>query len=153
MLRNVFRSVRKAFITAHCNWGSFTYLGRILAGCYWFCILIWISTYTANLAAFLTVKNAESPVKNLEDIAKSDYQVGVLRSSSVSEAFRTSQYEIHQIIWQRIISGDNLPKNRSEGIQWVRDREKFVFISGGPSLRYYVNQPPCDLKLGNKLCF
>ena len=97
--------------------------------------------------------SAESPVKNLEDIAKSDYQVGVLRSSSVSEAFRTSQYEIHQIIWQRIISGDNLPKNRSEGIQWVRDREKFVFISGGPSLRYYVNQQPCDLKLGNKMCF
>ena len=65
-------------------------LGRILTGCYWFCILIWISTYIANLAAFFTVKNAEYPINSLADLAKSTYEVGVLDSSSVYEAFKES---------------------------------------------------------------
>ncbi|XP_078383275.1 glutamate receptor ionotropic, kainate 2-like isoform X2 [Oculina patagonica] len=119
--------------------------GRILTGCYWFCILISVSTYTANLAAFFTVKNAELPINNLEDIVKSSYQVGVVESSSTYEAFKTSQYETYKKIWHRIQTEGTIVESASQGIQWVRDREEFVFIIDGPTLRYAANQPPCDL--------
>ena len=120
-------------------------LGRILTGCYWFCILIWISTYTANLAAFFTVKNAEYPINSLTDLAKSTYGVGVLDSSSVYEAFKESPLETQQKIWYRMKAAGNFPQSTSQGAQWVREREKFVFINDGPALRHLANQPPCDL--------
>jgi len=123
-------------------------LGRILAGCYWFCILIWVSTYTANLAAFFTVKNAEHPINNLEDIVKSSYKVAVLDSSSTSEFFETSQYETYKKIWHRIESENTLAKSVEEGVKWVREREKHVFITDGPFLRLLANQPPCDVSVG-----
>ena len=127
-------------------------LGRILAGCYWFCILIWVSTYTANLAAFFTVKNTEHPIQNLEELAKSTYQVGILRSSSLSDAFETSQYETHQKLWQRMRTGNTFVESTSQGIQWVRERENFVFIHDGPAHKYTSNQPPCDLTTGSLGC-
>ena len=124
------------------------YKGRILAGCYWFCILIWVSTYTANLAAFFTVKNAEHPINNLEDIVKTSYQVGVLDSSSTSAFFQSSKYETHQKIWQRMERDGTLVKNVDEGVKFVREKDQFVFISDGPMLQHLSNQPPCDLKIG-----
>ena len=123
--------------------------GRILAGCYWFCILISISTYTANLAAFFTVKNAEQPIHNLEDIVKSSYQVGVVESSSTYEAFKTSQYETHRKIWHRMQSAGTMAQSTSEGIQWVRERKDYLFITDGPIVRQAANEPPCELTTGN----
>ena len=120
-------------------------VGRILTGCYWFCILIWVSTYTANLAAFLTVKNAASPITNLEDIAKTSHHVGVIGSSSTQESFKNSQYEPHQKIWQRMKADQSFVKNTSQGVQWVREKGSFVFINDGPINQHIVNQRPCDL--------
>jgi ionotropic glutamate receptor len=37
---------------------------RMVAGLWWFFTLIMISSYTANLAAFLTVERMESPIGN-----------------------------------------------------------------------------------------
>ncbi|PFX27300.1 Glutamate receptor 4 [Stylophora pistillata] len=119
--------------------------GRILAGCYWFTILISVSTYTANLAAFFTVKNAESPINNLKDIVKSSYQVGVVQSSSTYEAFRRSKYDTYQTIWNRIKAADDVIKSYEQAAQLVREREEYVFIADGPGLRHVANQPPCDL--------
>ena len=119
--------------------------GRILTGCYWFCILIWVSTYTANLAAFLTVKNAAHPIKNLEDIVKTSHQVGVISSSSTQASFKNSQYEPHKKIWQRMKADQSFVHNTSQGVQWVREKESFVFINDGPINQHIANQRPCDL--------
>lgn len=81
---------------------------------------------------------------------KSSYHVGVLESSSTYEAFKTSQYEIYRKIWHRIQTGDTVVQSISEGIQWVRDRQEFIFINDGPTLRYAANQPPCDLTVGKQ---
>ena len=79
---------------------------------------------------------------------KSSYQVGVVESASTYEAFKTSQFETDIKIWYRIQREGTIVQSVSEGIQWVRDRQKFVFINDGPTLRYTANQPPCDLAVG-----
>ncbi len=43
---------------------------RIVGGIWWFFTLIIISSYTANLAAFLTVERQITPIENAEDLAK-----------------------------------------------------------------------------------
>ncbi len=43
---------------------------RLVAGIWWFFTLILISSYTANLAAFLTVERMVSPIESADDLAK-----------------------------------------------------------------------------------
>ena len=123
-------------------------VGRILTGCYWFCILVWVSTYTANLAAFLTVKNAAHPIKSLEDLAQTSHHVGVIASTSTQESFKTTQYEPHVKIWQRMKAEQTFVQNTADGIQQVRERPSFVFVNDGPILEYITNHRPCDLMTG-----
>lgn len=41
---------------------------RIVASTWWFFTLIMVSSYTANLAAFLVIENLDSPIKSAEDL-------------------------------------------------------------------------------------
>ena len=62
---------------------------RIVGGIWWFFTLIIISSYTANLAAFLTVERMESPIESAEDLAKqTKIKYGCLESGSTRAFFR-----------------------------------------------------------------
>ena len=64
---------------------------RMIAAMWWFFTLIMISSYTANLAAFLTVERMESPVESAEDLAKqTKIKYGCLESGSTRAFFRVS---------------------------------------------------------------
>ena len=117
-----------------------------MTGCYWFCILILVSMYTANLAAFFTVKNARQTIRDLDDLADSSYQPVVLNSSSTYETLKKSDLETHRRVWNRIKEG-GMVSTTSLGIQMVREKEAFAFISEGTILQYAANQQPCDLTI------
>ena len=69
--------------------------GRIVGGVWWFFTLIIISSYTANLAAFLTVERMVSPIESAEDLAKqTEIAYGTLDSGSTKEFFRVSVVRI-----------------------------------------------------------
>ena len=58
---------------------------------WWFFTLIMISSYTANLAAFLTVERMESPIESAEDLAKqTKIRYGCVESGSTGAFFRVS---------------------------------------------------------------
>lgn len=62
---------------------------RIVGGIWWFFTLIIISSYTANLAAFLTVERMINPIENAEDLAsQTDIAYGTLDSGSTMTFFR-----------------------------------------------------------------
>ena len=128
--------------------------GRILAGCYWFCILVWVSTYTANLAAFFTVKNSKTPINSLEDAANSaDYQISVLHSSSTYSYFRSAEYELHSRIWHKMQANKAFPNSLETAVEWVRTKENYIFIIDAPYLKYISKKKPCDLFVGKfKVC-
>lgn len=66
--------------------------GRIVGGVWWFFTLIIISSYTANLAAFLTVERMVSPIESAEDLAKqTEIAYGTLDSGSTKEFFRVRE--------------------------------------------------------------
>ena len=64
---------------------------RIVGGMWWFFTLIIISSYTANLAAFLTVERMITPIENAEDLAKqTTILYGTIAGGSTMTFFRVS---------------------------------------------------------------
>ena len=62
---------------------------RIVGGIWWFFTLIIISSYTANLAAFLTVERMASPIESAQDLAEQrEISYGTLQSGSTLTFFR-----------------------------------------------------------------
>ena len=63
----------------------------MIAALWWFFTLIMISSYTANLAAFLTVERMESPIESAEDLARQQkIKYGSVQGGSTSAFFRVS---------------------------------------------------------------
>lgn len=62
---------------------------RLAAAIWWFFALIVISSYTANLAAFLTKEQMEESIGNVEDLAKeSKIKYGLLTGGSTETFFK-----------------------------------------------------------------
>ena len=62
---------------------------RLVAGIWWFFTLIMISSYTANLAAFLTVERMVSPIESAEDLAaQTKIKYGSMYGGSTWNFFR-----------------------------------------------------------------
>lgn len=62
---------------------------RMLASMWWFFTLIMISSYTANLAAFLTAEKMDAPIKSVEDLAgQTKIKYGAVDSGATVAFFR-----------------------------------------------------------------
>ena len=62
---------------------------RIVGGMWWFFTLIIISSYTANLAAFLTVERMVSPIESAEDLSQqTKILYGTIHGGSTYTFFR-----------------------------------------------------------------
>ena len=60
---------------------------------WWLFILVVTSSYTANLAAFLTVERMESPIESAEDLARQQkIKYGAVQGGSTSAFFRVSVF-------------------------------------------------------------
>lgn len=74
---------------------------RIVSGIWWFFTLIMISSYTANLAAFLTVERMITPIENAEDLAsQTEISYGTLDSGTTMTFFRDSLIETYKKMWR-----------------------------------------------------
>ena len=63
--------------------------GRIVGGVWSFFARIIVSSYTANLAAFLTVERTITPIENVEDLAaQTKITYGMLEGGSTMTFFK-----------------------------------------------------------------
>ncbi|XP_043218998.1 glutamate receptor ionotropic, kainate 2-like isoform X2 [Amphibalanus amphitrite] len=70
---------------------------RMVAAWWWVFTLIMISSYTANLAAFLTAGRMETPIKSAEDLAKqTTIKYGAKKTGSTKYFFRDSSKELYR---------------------------------------------------------
>lgn len=80
-----------AFMQQGCDISPRSISGRIVGSVWWFFTLILISSYTANLAAFLTVERMVTPINSPEDLAsQTEVQYGTLIHGSTWDFFRVS---------------------------------------------------------------
>lgn len=94
---------------------------------WWFFTLILISSYTANLAAFLTVERMVTPINSPEDLAsQTEVQYGTLLHGSTWDFFRvTFDRLIDKLHFERISSYRNhrFQSTRKCGTTWIRSRK------------------------------
>ncbi|KAI8421537.1 hypothetical protein MSG28_009573 [Choristoneura fumiferana] len=101
--------------------------GRLLAATWWLFGFIIIASYTANLAAFLTVSRLDTPIESLDDLSKQyKIQYAPLNGSAAMTYFeRMAHIEVRD------------SKSSSEGFAWLGD---------ATDIRYHV-LTSCDLQM------
>ncbi|KAH9421933.1 Glutamate receptor 2 [Dermatophagoides pteronyssinus] len=126
--------------------------GRIVGSVWWFFTLILLSTYTANLAAFLTVERMVTPINSADDLVKqTEIEYGVLADSSSMEFFRRSKIAVHQRMWEFMKSRPHVfVDSYEDGIRRVRESKgKYAFLIESTKNDYVNERKPCDtMKVG-----
>ncbi|XP_060072907.1 glutamate receptor ionotropic, kainate 2-like [Ylistrum balloti] len=119
---------------------------RIVGGTWWFFTLIIISSYTANLAAFLTVERMDSPIESAEDLAKqTEISYGTLEGGSTMTFFKDSNIELYQKMWNSMNNKEPrvFTNSMEEGIRRTMD-ENYAFFMESTSIEY-ITQRNCKL--------
>ncbi|XP_064610176.1 glutamate receptor-like [Liolophura sinensis] len=145
-----------AFMQQGCEISPRSISGRIVGSVWWFFTLIVISSYTANLAAFLTVERMSSPIESAEDLAKqTEIQYGIVKSGSTYDFFRHSKIALYQKMFAYMTSQNPsvFVSSEAEGVQKVKDSEgKYAFLLESTTNDYYNQRQPCDtIKVGSNL--
>uniref|UniRef100_A0A8C6K954 Glutamate receptor n=1 Tax=Nothobranchius furzeri TaxID=105023 RepID=A0A8C6K954_NOTFU len=119
---------------------------RIIGGIWWFFTLIIISSYTANLAAFLTVERMDSPVDSADDIAKqTKIEYGVVKDGATMAFFKKSKVSTFEKMWAFMSSRPrtSLVKSIEDGIQRVL-KSDYALITESTTIDY-VTRRNCNL--------
>ncbi|KAJ8317822.1 hypothetical protein KUTeg_004626 [Tegillarca granosa] len=106
--------------------------GRIIGGTWWFAVLIVISSYTANLAAFLTIEKMVTAIESADDLAKqTEISYGTLDSGSTQDFFKHSNVPTYQTMWNFMSTSHPsvFAKSVEEGVARVRSSKgKYAFL-------------------------
>ncbi|TDG48138.1 hypothetical protein AWZ03_005555 [Drosophila navojoa] len=141
-----------AFMQQGCDLSPRSVSGRIAAASWFFFTLILISSYTANLAAFLTVERMVTPINSPEDLAmQTEVQYGTLLHGSTWDFFRRSPIGLHNKMWEYMNSRKHVFVNTyDEGIRRVRNSKgKYALLVESPKNEYVNAREPCDtMKVG-----
>ncbi|XP_043784951.1 glutamate receptor ionotropic, kainate 2-like isoform X2 [Apis laboriosa] len=119
---------------------------RIVGGIWWFFTLIIISSYTANLAAFLTVERMITPIENAADLAEqTQISYGTLEGGSTMTFFRDSKIGIYKKMWEFMESKSPsvFVKSYEDGVKRVLEGD-YAFLMESTMLDYAV-QRDCNL--------
>ncbi|XP_053396125.1 glutamate receptor ionotropic, kainate 2-like isoform X3 [Mercenaria mercenaria] len=119
---------------------------RFVASIWYLFTLILVSSYTANLAAFLTKSRMVGPITNAEDLSlQTDIKYGTLASGSTRDFFKNSNMSTYKRMNAYMnANGDRvLVKGNTEGFEKVKS-ENYAFLAESTSIDYQV-QRNCDL--------
>ncbi|XP_028402601.1 glutamate receptor 2-like [Dendronephthya gigantea] len=122
--------------------------GRLLAASFWFFVLLMISTYTANLAAFFTNKKPKNAISNLEDLSKQNkVKYGVLKGGQIH---RFLEQNSNDTVYKKMILHMKKENSFATGADSAVKRARkggFAYITEEPILEYYNSRSPCDTML------
>ena len=120
---------------------------RTIAAIWYFFTLIMISSYTANLAAFLTVEKVVYPIENAEGLAgQTQIEYGCLKSGSTKAFFSESNIPVYKRMWQFMQSRPHVfTKSNAEGIARVKKSNgNYAYLMESASIEYVIERD-CNL--------
>ncbi|XP_078023230.1 glutamate receptor ionotropic, kainate 4 isoform X4 [Epinephelus lanceolatus] len=112
----------------------------------WAFTLIIISSYTANLAAFLTVQRMEVPIESVDDLAdQTAIEYGTMHGGSTMTFFQNSRYQTYQRMWNFMHSKQPsvFVKSTEEGIARVLNSNYAYLLES--TMNEYYRQRNCNL--------
>ncbi|XP_059617774.1 uncharacterized protein LOC132262512 [Phlebotomus argentipes] len=125
---------------------------RAIVSIWWFFTLIMVSSYTANLAAFLTVESLSPTIGSAEDLAGANGAIkyGAKRGGSTFNFFKDAEYETYQKMYEYMNDNpDMLTSSNPEGLSRVKN-ENYAFLMESTSIEY-ITERDCDVTMVNGL--
>ncbi|XP_055383679.1 glutamate receptor ionotropic, kainate 2-like [Condylostylus longicornis] len=119
---------------------------RTVASIWWFFTLIMVSSYTANLAAFLTVESLSSPINDVNDLAenKGNVKYGTVANGATRTFFQVSDEPTYMKINEYLTNNPHLLlKNNVEAVEKVLN-ENYAFFMESTSIEYNIYRK-CNL--------
>ncbi|KAL9925587.1 glutamate receptor ionotropic, kainate 2 isoform X1 [Glossina fuscipes] len=120
---------------------------RLATGIWWFFALMMLNSYTANLAAFLTMSRMGSSIKSAEDLAaQTKIKYGAVVGGSTMGFFKHSNFTTYQRMWAAMDSNPTVfTKSNNEGAERVlKGKRLYAFLMESTTLEYIVERQ-CDL--------
>ncbi|KAJ8936718.1 hypothetical protein NQ318_007077, partial [Aromia moschata] len=139
-------------IKKHTLYNYFIFRGissRIAVSMWWFFSLIMTSSYTANLAAFLTKDRMEPTIDSAEALSKqTKIKYGAVDGGSTQAFFRDSNFTTYQRMWLNMMQTrpSVFEKNNADGVKRVRaPNGNYAFLMESTQIEY-EEETKCDLK-------
>ncbi|KAF5280668.1 hypothetical protein FQA39_LY05316 [Lamprigera yunnana] len=123
---------------------------RILTSFWSFFILIMISTYTANMAAFLTAEKEDWSFTNIKELVNNSKRLGIsygaVSSGATFKLFKETEDEVLKIAYNYMMKNPQaMVEYFDEGVAKVRNAdENYAFFMESSSIKY-VTQRLCNL--------
>ena len=102
--------------------------GRIASSAWWFFTMIIVSSYTANLAAFLTLEKMQAPIESVEDLAKqTKIKYGIQQGGSTSQFFKVWTFLKMKTAKSCAFSTRRSKSTKGCGDSWNRKYLQFLY--------------------------
>lgn len=121
--------------------------GRILVSVWWFFALILVSSYTANLAAFLTVQKINPPISSVYELTEQTrIKYGTVKNSGVQAFFEHTKIEPFTKMWAQMseVTPDSMVRSTEEGIARVKHDGEYAFL-WDDTVASYIASVDCDV--------
>ncbi|GMT20549.1 hypothetical protein PFISCL1PPCAC_11846, partial [Pristionchus fissidentatus] len=138
--------------------------GRMASACWWFFTLIIVSSYTANLAAFLTLEKMTPPIESVEDLARqTNILYGTIKAGSTRNFFEDSAVPLYKQMYDFMMRTSQRQAQTNEhsifvdtydhGIEKVRKgKGRYAFLLEETTNNYENSRKPCNtMKVGFNL--
>ncbi|XP_034252798.1 glutamate receptor ionotropic, kainate 2-like isoform X1 [Thrips palmi] len=144
-----------SFLQQGCDFLPKAVSTRMVAGMWWFFTLIMISSYTANLAAFLTVNRMDDTITSAKDLAQQNkIKYGCIEGGSTQAFFKNSNFSDYQRMWAAMEAArpSVFPKSNAEGVDRVlKSKRSYAYLMESSSIEYEVERH-CELmQIGNHM--
>ncbi|XP_025016477.1 glutamate receptor ionotropic, kainate 2 isoform X1 [Tetranychus urticae] len=118
---------------------------RTIAGIWYFFTLIMISSYTANLAAFLTVEKVVYPIEDAKDLSmQTEIEYGCVKSGSTCGFFKDSNLTVYRRMYEFMISHPYVfAASGADGKKRVLNGN-YAFLMESASIEYAIERE-CNL--------
>ncbi|XP_015599874.1 glutamate receptor ionotropic, kainate 2 isoform X2 [Cephus cinctus] len=128
---------------------------RMVASMWYFFTLIMISSYTANLAAFLTTGKMETQIHSAEDLSKqTKIKYGSVDRGSTKSFFQGSNFSTYQRMWAAM--NDARPRvftsSNDDGVDRVlKSKQKYAFLMESTTILYKIRRNCSLVQIGGTL--
>lgn len=116
---------------------------------WWFFSLIMTSSYTANLAAFLTKDRMEPTIDGAESLSKqTKIKYGAVDGGSTQAFFKDSNFSTFSRMWINMLTArpSVFEKSNREGVKRVQaSKGNYAFLMESTQIEYEI-ETKCDLK-------
>ncbi|XP_017490329.1 PREDICTED: glutamate receptor ionotropic, kainate 1-like, partial [Rhagoletis zephyria] len=118
---------------------------RAVAAIWYFFTLIMISSYTANLAAFLTVEKVIYPINSAEELSRqTNIEYGCLKSGSTENFFKETKIKVFAEMWKFMQSRPHVFMSKNDQGKKRVEQGGYAYLMEGASIEYIVERN-CNL--------